>query len=496
MSEGFSSVLRPDGSPAFKVRLSIEKDPIAHFTLRLRALYRQFAKGRAPGRYYDVIRGQAEPEDLFAKYPAQFGAADRETWNAELGVVSHGEVSSRIAGALAGAKEWMLIGGPPCQAYSVAGRSRNKGVNGYEAESDQRQFLYTEYLKIIAEFWPSAFVMENVKGLLSATVQNQRMFDRILADLESPGRSTRTRSRHRYRIFALTGSQNLFEEAGVSDYVVQAERHGVPQARHRVILVGVRDDIASGAAGSLRLQSTPEVPARCVLNQMPAIRSALSGGVDSPRAWIDAIRSAKGSSWLRAARVTAGTDVRDMIADTALRVRVPRCDRGGEFVSGDYCTAYAADWFYDGRLEGVTNHEAREHMPSDLHRYLFAACFSRHHGYSPKLRHFPDELLPKHDNVTLAVNGHGYFADRFRVQVADRAATTVTSHIAKDGHGFIHPDVKQCRSLSVREAARLQTFPDNYYFAGPRTQQYVQVGNAVPPLLANRIATAVASLLR
>jgi DNA (cytosine-5)-methyltransferase 1 len=135
-------------------------------------------------------------------------------------------------------------------------------------------------------------------------------------------------------------------------------------------------------------------------------------------------------------------------------------------------------------------------MDSDLWRYFFLACYAAVHKKSPKLPRFPVSLLPNHDNVKKVKGKDLIFKDRFRVQVRSKPATTVTSHIGKDGHYFIHPDPLQCRSLTVREAARLQTFPDNYFFAGPTTKQYQQVGNAVPPLLALKIAAIVYDLFR
>ena len=136
-------------------------------------------------------------------------------------------------------------------------------------------------------------------------------------------------------------------------------------------------------------------------------------------------------------------------------------------------------------------------MRGDIHRYFFASCFALVHKKTPLLRDFPEALLPEHENAKDAVvKGNGIFADRFRVQLRNHPATTITSHIAKDGHYYIHPDPLQCRSFTVREAARIQTFPDNYFFEGPQTSQYQQVGNAVPPLLARSIAQIVWNLKR
>jgi DNA (cytosine-5)-methyltransferase 1 len=147
-----------------------------------------------------------------------------------------------------------------------------------------------------------------------------------------------------------------------------------------------------------------------------------------------------------------------------------------------------SSWYLDPKIQGVTLHESRSHMETDLYRYLYAASFTSVKKKSPKLRDFPRTLLPSHENVD---NESIPFEDRFRVQLHHEPSSTIVSHIAKDGHYYIHYDPSQCRSLTVREAARLQTFPDNYFFDGGIVQGRVQTGNAVPPLLAQAVALSI-----
>ncbi len=153
----------------FSVRLSIEKEALAHRTLELRAFYRQFPEGRAPAAYYDYLRRRISRADLFARHEPESAAAMNEAIQAELGAAQPGRAAlkERVNAALRGAKNWVLLGGPPCQAYSLVGRSRNKGKKDYVPEEDHRQTLYLEYLQVIADHWPAVFVMENVKGMVS-----------------------------------------------------------------------------------------------------------------------------------------------------------------------------------------------------------------------------------------------------------------------------------------------------------------------------------------
>jgi len=502
LSEGFAAFTAPNGSQPFQIPLSIEKDARAHETLRFRAFYRQFKSRHVPEDYYRTLRQEITQDELFARYPMEAAAADREAWKAELGKTSLREVRQRIKSALRHRTPWVLLGGPPCQVYSLIGRSRQN--NNPAFSSDERHRLYIEYLQALADFRPAIFIMENVKGLLSSTWENERIFERILSDLHAPlialRRERRSVQRNaarfgkcRYRIYSLVCDHDLFGDSDRIDFIVRMENYGIPQARHRLILLGIREDISHEVPRTLE-KSSRQIRVRDVLNGMPRLRSGLTGEIDTPQNWLQYVKSVSRSNWYPAIRGKYN-GVASEIRQTLERINPPRKDRGGEFISATPRIAYRPDWFLDSRLSGYCNHHTRGHMASDLDRYLFAACFSRAEQVSPELADFPRELLPAHRNAKRALDG-SLFADRFRVQLWYRPASTITSHISKDGHYYIHPDPTQCRSLTVREAARLQTFPDNYFFCGPRTAQYIQVGNAVPPLLANDIADIVYDVLK
>ena len=500
LGEGFASLGADTGDPHFRLSLSIEKERFAHRTLELRSFYRQFPHGGAPDEYYALLRGEITREELFGMplFASQVGQAKAEAMLAELGNTescSSDQIDARIRLARGDARHWVLVGGPPCQAYSVVGRSRNKGIKGYSPEKDQRHFLYREYLRIIGVHQPSVFVMENVKGLLSAQVQDQGICQQILRDLSRPGNGTKTprgRGGRSYRLFSLA-RRGLYEEGDSDprDFLIECERYGIPQARHRLIILGIREDLQVNRPETLVEQ--PQVQAGKVLRGLPRVRAGLSREDDTDEAWLSRIREAVNNGWIEACR-TDCREVYDLVLSTLIDLAAPKRGRGGEFIRGQARIDYMGEWFLDPRLDGVCNHSTRAHMAEDLHRYLFAACFASIHGESPKLRSFPRELLPDHRNAQDGVDKR-HFADRFRVQIAAKPATTIVSHIHKDGHYYIHPDPSQCRSLTVREAARLQTFPDNYRFCGPRTAQYVQVGNAVPPLLARQIAEVADDVL-
>jgi DNA (cytosine-5)-methyltransferase 1 len=368
-------------------------------------------------------------------------------------------------------------------------------VNGKRSfESDERHYLYRHYLRILALHKPTFFILENVKGLLSSKVKGKLIFEEILKDLHNPGRILQSEN-PKYRIFPLVNyndSKNVLLNYYYKpeDFLVQCEKHGIPQRRHRIIILGVLDSFVIN-----EIPIIPEKPS-CnsydVLSDIVPIRSKVSRKKDSLNEWKNSLISEFGKLNER----DFPKDVYDAMDAMIDIIQCRHLKTGSNFVLGNPNLKMMSDWYLDHNLNGFCNHEAKAHMSLDLLRYLFVACYGKVKKISPKLRHFPDMLLPKHNNVHKSIESrHSFFADRFRVQLRNEPSTTITSHISKDGHFYIHYDPKQCRSLTVREAARLQTFPDNYFFEGPRTEQYLQVGNAVPPLLAYEIANIIKILI-
>ncbi len=496
LAEGFSEYSTNRRQP-FRVALSIEKDPIACKTLKLRKFFRSFRT--VPDEYIAYLNGQISLDDLYVAYPAQETAAGGATWHAELGQESEKAVFDRVSSAIGPHHgEWILVGGPPCQAYSLVGRSRMRSTKP-DFEDDKRHFLYREYLKIVAKSHPAVFVMENVRGILSSTHGGSGIFERIVRDLRSPAAALGI-LKHRglsYRLYGLGaagGREYLDGDDPVEHFLLRAERYGVPQARHRVFIVGVRSDVA-GVPPPLE-PSSALIKVSDVIADLPPIRSRLSTGGDSWETWIDAVRSVKAHAWMGAGATSDFSAVARRAREALRQLSNPLGVGGRMLTFGRRSPAPGGlgAWYRAGAT-GLTLHEARGHMKEDLHRYLFCASYADVTGRSATLRDFPVELRPRHKNVREAVDGN-MFADRFRVQTADRPSSTVTSHMAKDGNYFIHYSAEQCRTLTVREAARLQTFPDSYQFCGNRTEQYHQVGNAVPPRLAMRVAASVHKVLR
>lgn len=463
LGEGF------DSNPAFQIALSIERDAHAHCTLETRTFFRQFRRGHAPREYYAYLRGEISRDRLFSAYPKQARVARAVARQAELGKEDPRAIDAWIREALGHDYKkghWVLVGGPPCQAYSLVGRARRARESRELFESDERHYLYIEYLRILKRHRPAIFVMENVKGLLSANVAGERIFSKICDDLASAG----------YDLCSLTGeqTQDLAQDWIPSSFVVRAEDHGIPQNRHRVFIVGLRRGLQR-SLGSLRLTKEKPSVGR-VIGDLPPLCSVISK------------RHNEEETWQKARNAGAA------LASKSFQCAQRRCSQGGRFVRNRRKPKFASSWLYDPKIGGALNHESRSHMSGDIERYAFAAVFAALNGRSPTILEFPKRILPKHRNVVSGVDVP--FADRFRVQVAGKPASTITSHICKDGHYYIHPDASQARSLTVREAARLQTFPDNYFFEGPRTEQYHQVGNAVPPLLAAQIADIVSACLK
>ena len=299
LGEGFSACR---SGRAFEIVVSAEMDPKAWETLRLRAFYR-LLKRRMPsrlGEYYAFCNDSQAAKFLPSEHTERlWEEAAEEAKCITLGTdLGNRILDDALDDRLDPDRPWVLIGGPPCQAYSVVGRARNQAKADYRAEDDPRHFLYKEYLRIIRERQPTIFVMENVKGILSSKVNNQGIFSSILKDLSDPRQALDEDGRGRqYRIYSLAtgasfGPGDDPDSIDPRTFIIRAEDYGIPQARHRVILVGIATDSPQFNPELMRLhRHGAQVAAGQVLGGLPRLRSTLTKTKDCRERWTTIVRA-------------------------------------------------------------------------------------------------------------------------------------------------------------------------------------------------------------
>lgn len=394
LSEGFSSV-------GFEPVAHIEMNSDAAYTLKTRACYYYLKENGQLNAYYNYEKGLITRDALYELVPDE---VLESVINATISEGSINAIFERVDTLLQRNPDWnntvdIVIGGPPCQAYSVIGRA----VREDSMEDDPRNYLYKLYCRFLRRYQPKMFVFENVPGLLTAN--DGKHFENIKRYLRHVG----------YKID--------FKELNAKDF-------GVLQNRRRIIIIGWRTDEQYRYPEFTPVSHTYTVSD--ILKDLPVMQAG----------------------------------------ETSSKYRKTKPSK------------YLAEYGIRNNNDVLTFHVARPHIDrdKDIYRRVIDAWNDGHRRL--KYCDLPQELRT-HKNVT-------DFLDRFKIVEGDTAAChTMMAHISKDGHYFIHPDKKQARSITVREAARIQSFPDNYFFEGSRTAAFTQIGNAVPPVMAKAIAEAL-----
>ncbi|MDQ0066061.1 DNA cytosine methyltransferase [Chryseobacterium lathyri] len=389
--------------------------PIAHVemnkdacdTLRTRTCYHWLKENNKTNIYYDYLKNDIKvKEDFWAKVPSNL---IKSVINKEISKETLPDIFKLIDNELENRNVDLIIGGPPCQAYSVAGRARDpKGM-----KEDPRNFLYKYYVEFLERYRPNMFVFENVPGIFSAN--NGEYLDKIFKAIKSAG-------------YNLSLPPNKYK-------VLNAKNFNVLQDRKRVIIIGWKKEL------DFVYPEFDEVEPRFeVLKDLFSDLKPLKNGQGT----LNAVGYYK-----RPTEYLKSTGIRN-------------------------------------GLDFVTQHIARPNNENDLEIYRIAVD-EWNEGRRLNYSNLPPRLI-KHNNVKS-------FTNRFQVVNGNGVAHTVVAHIAMDGHYYIHPDKTQNRSITVREAARIQSFPDDYFFEGSRTAALKQIGNAVPPLMAQKIAEKIKSML-
>lgn len=394
LSEGF---IRQGFTPIAHVEMNRE----ACDTLKTRFAYHHLSSQKQQKIYFEYLKGEISREQLWEKIPTHLHAS---IINEELSTKTIEHIFYKIDQQLDSKSVDIIIGGPPCQAYSLAGRSRDpKRMKG-----DKRNYLFRFYAQFLHKYKPKYFVFENVLGLLTAGNA------KYLAEM--------------MELFSAKGYAVDFQ-------VLNAEEYGVLQRRKRVIIIGKRTKKSFLFPALEKTENNWQIK-KDLLNDLPAIKPGNKMHL--------AFYKKPPSDYLNLTSIRNG-------------------------------------------VEFVTQHITRQHNERDLEIYSIAIEKWLYEKRRLKYSEVP-KRLQTHKNVDA-------FLDRYKVVDPTGYSHTVVAHIAKDGHYYIYPDLKQVRSISVREAARIQSFPDDFFFEGGRTAAFKQIGNAVPPLMAEKIAKAMKEIM-
>lgn len=397
LSEGF---LRNN----FEAIAHVEMDKDACNTLKTRLAYYYLKEHHKIESYNDYLKGNISRDELWALVPK----SEVETViNQEISEESIRGIFSIIDKHLKYKDVDIIIGGPPCQAYSIVGRSRDP----FSMKRDPRNYLYKYYLEFLKRYQPKLFVFENVPGILSA--KNGIHLQNILNGIKKAG-------------------YIVPEELPI----LNSKDFGVLQSRKRVIIIGIREDL------------NPQFPTFDKCARAWSLKKAI---------FSDLPKLSPGEGSLGAVQYIAPTN--KYLVESKIRVNE----------------------------EFTTQHLSRPNNATDLEIYKIAINLWLDYRKRLNYAELPTSLI-KHNNLQS-------FTNRFQVVDDLEISHTVVAHIARDGHYYIYPDKDQIRSITVREAARIQSFPDNYFFEGSRTSAFKQIGNAVPPLMADIIAQKLKLLL-
>lgn len=388
----------------------VEIDAAASFSLKTRSAYNYLKKHGKESIYHDYLKDQIKRNDLYSFIPDE---VLNSIINKPIGSEFNSQIHNQIERQLEGREVDFIIGGPPCQAYSLVGRARSAN----NMKGDARNFLYVQYAEYLQKYKPKMFVFENVLGLRSAG-------DGVYLE-------------HMRKLFAKKGYS-------FTEFLVNASDFGVLQNRRRIIIVGWVNDFLPNIPNLSKPKNEISGTVRDIFDDLPKIKDG-----DKMDKWR-----------------TYEKPKSDYLEQSGIR----------------------------NGMEILTQHITRPHNDQDKEIYKIAVD-RWSNGKKERLNYndLPDRLKTH--------NNQHSFLDRFKVVGKEESCSqTIVAHIAKDGHYYIHPEIGQNRSISVREAARLQSFPDNFYFEGfregaNRTAAFKQIGNAVPPLMAKVIAEKIKEIL-